>query len=63
MVSSRSTVPVRILLSYVIIRHSIVLQSMVAPEAQVPLKLKLKLTVENTMTTEIQHFHYDSHRH
>jgi len=63
MVSSRSTVPVRILLSYVIIRHSIVLQSMVAPEAQVPLKLKLKLTEENPMTTEIQHLHHDSHRH
>ena len=63
MVSSRSTVPVRILLSYVIIRHSIVLQSMEAPEAQVPLKLKLKLTEENTMTTEIQHLHHDSHRH
>lgn len=48
MVSSRSTVPVRISLSYVIISHSVVLQSMVTPEVRVLLKLKLKLLKENT---------------
>lgn len=63
MVSSRSAVPVRILLSYVIICHSIVLQSMVAPEAQVVLELKLKLLEENTETTEIQYLDNNSHRH
>jgi hypothetical protein len=51
MVSSRSAIPVRILLSYVIIRHSIVLKCMVAPSAQVPLKFKLKL-LENIKTIE-----------
>jgi len=52
MVSSCSAIPVRILLSYVIIRHSIVLKCIVAPSAQVPLKLKLKLLEEHIKAIE-----------
>jgi hypothetical protein len=63
MVSSSSTVPVRITLSYVIISHSIILQSMIAPETQVLLKLKLKLLEENTKTTTAQHLNTSSYRH
>lgn len=61
MVSSQSAIPVRILLSYVIIRHSIVLKSMVAPSAQAPLKLKLKLLEENIKIIE-EHMYHNSYR-
>jgi len=61
MVSSCSAIPVRILLSYVIIRHSIVLKCIVAPSAQVPLKLKLKLLEEHIKAIE-EHMDHNSYR-